>query len=223
MINNIDTEELRRVARSATPGDWSIPHLAMDDASCNCTSILSERYAGSIAKVSVDNGKTISDGGNDSPPLAEAKANAVFMATFNPSTVLSLLDIIDSKQAEIDVLMLEFCPNEITKEQMEEWARHQKVSDYQPPREFEHSELPSPWLSIDVHGQPKTAGFYDVLYSWEDTNARPCTYYYDGLWYDDITSDEKEHWKPTSFGNDGEVSNERYRESDKSEIVIIRI
>lgn len=34
-----------------------------------------------------------------------------------------------SLQAEIDRLMLEFCPDEMTKEQMENWEKHQKVSD----------------------------------------------------------------------------------------------
>jgi len=31
-----------------------------------------------------------------------------------------------SKQAEVDALMLEFCPEELTREQVEEWAKHQK-------------------------------------------------------------------------------------------------
>lgn len=33
---------------------------------------------------------------------------------------------VSSKQAEIDRLMLEFCPNEMSAEQVEEWARNQK-------------------------------------------------------------------------------------------------
>ena len=31
-----------------------------------------------------------------------------------------------SKQARIDALMLEYCPDEMTPDQREEWARHQK-------------------------------------------------------------------------------------------------
>ncbi len=31
----------------------------------------------------------------------------------------------DKKQAEIDRLMLEFCPGEMTQEQVEEWSKHQ--------------------------------------------------------------------------------------------------
>lgn len=32
---------------------------------------------------------------------------------------------IDAKQAEIDQLMLEYCPDEMTQEQINEWAEHQ--------------------------------------------------------------------------------------------------
>lgn len=35
-----------------------------------------------------------------------------------------------AKQAEIDALMLEYCPNEMTEEQKAEWAAHQvPISD----------------------------------------------------------------------------------------------
>lgn len=30
-----------------------------------------------------------------------------------------------SKQAEIDALMIEYCPDEMTPEQLEEWGKHQ--------------------------------------------------------------------------------------------------
>jgi hypothetical protein len=33
---------------------------------------------------------------------------------------------IQAKQAEIDRLMLEYCPSEMTPEQIEEWGRHQR-------------------------------------------------------------------------------------------------
>ena len=41
---------------------------------------------------------------------------------------------VESKQAKIDALMLEYCPEEMTPEQMEEWAAHQAV--YEDPRVF---------------------------------------------------------------------------------------
>lgn len=33
-----------------------------------------------------------------------------------------------AKQAQIDELMLEYCPNEMTRDQVDEWARNQVVS-----------------------------------------------------------------------------------------------
>lgn len=32
-----------------------------------------------------------------------------------------------AKQARIDELMLEYCPNEMTEEQLEEWSKHQRT------------------------------------------------------------------------------------------------
>lgn len=63
-----------------TKGAWSLPHLAQQGAECNCAYVLSEGYAGCIAKIGVDNGKPVGEGGNDSPPLAEAIANAHLIA-----------------------------------------------------------------------------------------------------------------------------------------------
>ena len=36
---------------------------------------------------------------------------------------------IDSKQAKIDALMFEFCPDEMTDKQLSEWEKHQKISN----------------------------------------------------------------------------------------------
>ena len=61
---------------SHTPEPWRKPHICDATHSCECRSILSERYAGSIAEITVDNGLLISEGGNDAPPREEAAANA---------------------------------------------------------------------------------------------------------------------------------------------------
>lgn len=37
-----------------------------------------------------------------------------------------LADELEASQAEIDRLMLEFCPDEMTPEQLEEWGKHQR-------------------------------------------------------------------------------------------------
>jgi len=39
-----------------------------------------------------------------------------------------LQEVNDAKQAHIDELMLEYCPDEMSKEQLDEWAKHQSVS-----------------------------------------------------------------------------------------------
>ena len=64
-----------------TPGPWEPPHLSDDSTPCNCRSIVEGEYAGGIATVHVDNGiALISEGGNDCPPLEEAKANGLLIA-----------------------------------------------------------------------------------------------------------------------------------------------
>lgn len=91
-----------------TPGPWSIPHFARSDdewaesnkkfanlglsfgnSRCDCAYVLCDHYAGSICDISINNGKAICDGGNDAPPLEEAKANARLIAA--APTLLSLL------------------------------------------------------------------------------------------------------------------------------------
>ena len=43
--------------------------------------------------------------------------------------LLSTLKLIDGKQAKIDSLMLEYCPDEMTEEQVTEWGRHQTPAE----------------------------------------------------------------------------------------------
>lgn len=43
---------------------------------------------------------------------------------------------LDALQAKIDSLMLEFCPEEMTKEQVEEWSRHQKKVENEPKQSY---------------------------------------------------------------------------------------
>jgi hypothetical protein len=63
-----------------TPGPWWPGHFVDDTIACDCHSILSEGYAGAVAVMCIGNGLPISDGGNDAPPLQEAKANARLIA-----------------------------------------------------------------------------------------------------------------------------------------------
>lgn len=43
---------------------------------------------------------------------------------------IEMLQQINALQAQIDSLMLEYCPDEMTKEQFENWGKHQKAVDY---------------------------------------------------------------------------------------------
>ena len=62
-----------------TPGPWSVPHFAREHG-CHCGYVFAGEYCGGIAEVYVDNGKSLSDGGNDCPKDAEAQANARLIA-----------------------------------------------------------------------------------------------------------------------------------------------
>jgi len=62
-----------------TKGEWHLPHFVTNKdnpESCQCVFVLNEGICGSIADIQIDNGKQISEGGNDCPPLEEAIANA---------------------------------------------------------------------------------------------------------------------------------------------------
>lgn len=73
-------DTIRARANAATPGPWWPGHLTDDGHPCNCSNVLSNYFAGAICSVNPNNGKLISDGGNDGAPLEEAKANILFIA-----------------------------------------------------------------------------------------------------------------------------------------------
>lgn len=81
-----------------TPGPWSVPHMARDEVACNCAYVLAEPYMGSICTISISDGKTISDFGNDCPPLDEARANARLIA--------AAPDLLEAMQAAIECGMV---------------------------------------------------------------------------------------------------------------------
>lgn len=94
-------------------GPWIAGHMADDTHSCNCRYILNGDYMGSIAVVSVDNGiDLISEGGNDCPPLEEAKANARLIAAA-PELLEALAALSEAARAYLahmdleDILALE--------------------------------------------------------------------------------------------------------------------
>lgn len=96
--------DLRKLAEQATPGPWEPGHLADDSHPCNCKGIFDGSYAGGLFHAVVDNELPISEGGNDGPPLEEAKANLRYIAAAHPQAVLSLLDTIAALQANNELL-----------------------------------------------------------------------------------------------------------------------
>lgn len=75
MISSDDLTELRDLLSRATSGDWGEGHLTDDSHPCDCRYVFSQGHMGAIATIGVDNGLSISHGGNDAPCLSEAKAN----------------------------------------------------------------------------------------------------------------------------------------------------
>jgi hypothetical protein len=91
-----------------TPKPWSIPHFARDEVKCDCASILAEGYMGAIAEVHFDNGLRIGNGGNDCPPIEEAKANARLMAAA-PELLEALQDAREQFAALVKVIPVLQC------------------------------------------------------------------------------------------------------------------
>jgi hypothetical protein len=101
MMDADEIARLREIAQKATPGPWAAGCLADDAHPCNCRSVLCESSMGAIATVQVNNGLSISEGGNDAPPIEEARANLRYIAAFDPPTTRALLDALDSLVEEV--------------------------------------------------------------------------------------------------------------------------
>lgn len=88
-------------AEGPTAGPWMAGHLSDDGHSCNCASILSDTgIMGAVATVHRDNGLPISEGGNDAPPLSEAKANQKHIAEASPAAISVMIKAL-RKQARL--------------------------------------------------------------------------------------------------------------------------
>lgn len=88
----------------ATPGPWYPGHLSDDNHPCNCNSVSCESYAGTVCYIEPDNGKSVSDGGNDGAPPEEAKANLLLIANA-PSDLAFLLEQVESKQPTVTTVV----------------------------------------------------------------------------------------------------------------------
>lgn len=76
-----------------TSGPWLPGHMVDDTSSCNCRYVLAESYCGAVCTVEIDNGLRVGDGGNDAPPLEEAKANAHLIAAA-PELFYALVEVL---------------------------------------------------------------------------------------------------------------------------------
>jgi len=60
--------------------------------------------------------------------LEEARRLDDYLGHISKNSIIlrECAEALDAKQAQIDSLMLEYCPDEMTKEQIEEWEKHQR-------------------------------------------------------------------------------------------------
>lgn len=114
---SVDTEELRKLALAATPGDqWR-----MNNDGGQFGLRVNSGYQGFFNHQRPNQKCT-----------DEVFANVAYILAAKPSVVLSLIERAEKaeadakfKQAIIDRLMLEYCPAEMTAKQMAEYEKHQ--------------------------------------------------------------------------------------------------
>lgn len=75
MIDDDRLSYIESLLSRSSQGLWNSGHLADNNHVCDCAYIFSEEYAGGIGTVYVNNGQSVANGGNDAPPIEEAKAN----------------------------------------------------------------------------------------------------------------------------------------------------
>lgn len=104
---SFDLASFKAIALAATQGEWYPGCFTEPEGSCQCRYVFSPGYMGSIAEISVSNNLPISEGGNDSPPEDEARANLIYIATFDPETVLALIEMAEASTRErVNALVL---------------------------------------------------------------------------------------------------------------------
>ncbi|HHG4665873.1 TPA: ead/Ea22-like family protein [Pseudomonas aeruginosa] len=89
-----DHAELRRLAKAATPGEWSAVWEEGDDTA----------WPNLFPIIQAENGETVIGNEGFYSDLEQDKANAQFCAAANPKTILALLDEIDRLKAENETL-----------------------------------------------------------------------------------------------------------------------
>ncbi len=88
-----DHAELRRLAKAATPGEWSAVWEEGDDAA----------WSNLFPIIQAENGETVIGNEGFYSDLEQDKANAQFCASANPKTILALLDEIDGLRSRLEI------------------------------------------------------------------------------------------------------------------------
>lgn len=122
-----DFKELREALDAGpTDGPWKADQWTSDEGGCYGWSFSAGGYLLPLSDMETDN-------------PAECDANARYIAAANPATIRSLLAELDAarrdaeaKQARIDALMLEHCPDEMTDEQVASWGDAQVAAKHNP-------------------------------------------------------------------------------------------
>lgn len=66
---------LEDLLKKITQGEWSVPHFALNNPTCQCGYVLCDHSMGSIAEINKAEGQDESY----HPPIEEAKANAIYI------------------------------------------------------------------------------------------------------------------------------------------------
>ncbi|HBO0915269.1 TPA: ead/Ea22-like family protein [Pseudomonas aeruginosa] len=118
--------ELRRLAKAATPGEWSAVWEEGDDTA----------WPNLFPIIQAENGETVIGNEGFYSDLEQDKANAQFCAAANPKTVLALLDEIDGMKASgwrnhsVNYARAEKCPQTLETAQAA-WDRDQELIEEQ--------------------------------------------------------------------------------------------
>ncbi|HHX6850544.1 TPA: ead/Ea22-like family protein [Pseudomonas aeruginosa] len=121
-----DHAKLRRLAKAATPGEWSAVWEEGDDAA----------WPNLFPMIQAENGETVIGNEGFYSDLEQDKANAQFCAAANPKTVLALLDEIDGMKASgwrnhsVNYARAEKCPQTLETAQAA-WDRDQELIEEQ--------------------------------------------------------------------------------------------
>lgn len=97
--------KIAHAAKGEGDGVWFGGHLMDDDHPCNCLSIFDGGHAGGIATVTVDNGLSISEGGNDGPSKELAGAIQKYISTMDPAKTMELIEEISFLRARVAELV----------------------------------------------------------------------------------------------------------------------